>query len=223
MQRGDHSATGDEEMKDGEAVSLRVGVPICSFRKGTAREYLETEEVPPPSTIYGFLLSLVGEEDRRRYLGTKIACAILKKPVISLVLRTVWRTKDAKVPPGTGSNRRPDYQEILTGLEFAVWVELGELSDRVVQAGADPSRLERFGGLSLGESRDLVNDIEWSPRWLQNEGQWLVNDPQGEIALPVWVDHVGSKGTVWRQFNLEPRTLSTPPAEDPRWIAIVDK
>jgi CRISPR-associated Cas5-like protein len=49
----------------------------CSFRKGSAREYLETEEVPPPTTVYGFLLSLVGKEERLAYAGTGLAYAVL--------------------------------------------------------------------------------------------------------------------------------------------------
>ena len=42
-------------------IGLYVTVPVACFRKGLAREYLETEPLPPPSTCYGFLLSLVGE------------------------------------------------------------------------------------------------------------------------------------------------------------------
>jgi CRISPR-associated protein Cas5t len=30
-------------------------VPIACFRKGLAREYLETEPLPSPATCYGFL------------------------------------------------------------------------------------------------------------------------------------------------------------------------
>ena len=46
-----------------EAISLMVSVPFCSFRKPYAREFFETERIPPPATVYGFLLSLIGEED----------------------------------------------------------------------------------------------------------------------------------------------------------------
>jgi len=46
-------------------LGIRVTVPIACFRKGLAREYLETEPLPPPATCYGFLLSLVGEEQAR--------------------------------------------------------------------------------------------------------------------------------------------------------------
>jgi CRISPR-associated protein Cas5t len=214
-----------------QSVSLRLTVPICGFRKGFAREYFETEEVPPPSTLYGFLLSLVGEEDRRRYLGTRLAYALLTRkrlpsgkvldqPELSVVLRTVWRIKE-KSPPGLGSNRRPDYQEILTGLELCIWVGPGELAQRLQEAAANPQAIVRYGGLSLGESRDLINDLDWFPTWPEREALWLASDPQGDLPLPLWVDHVGSKGTVWEQFRLTPGELSEPLASDPRWITIV--
>ena len=202
------------------SISLRMTVPVCGFRKGFAREYFETEEVPPPSTLYGFLLSLVGEEDRRRYLGTRLSYALLSQPELSLVLRTVWRIKE-KSPPGLGSNRRPDYQEILTGLELCIWVGPGELAQRLKKAAANPQNIVRYGGLSLGESRDLINDLDWFPAWPKREALWLVADPQGDLPLPLWVDHVGSKGTIWQQFRMMPGELAEPPASDPRWITIV--
>ena len=31
-------------------LGVRVTVPIACFRKGLAREYLETESLPPPAT-----------------------------------------------------------------------------------------------------------------------------------------------------------------------------
>ena len=59
-------------------LGLRVTVPVACFRKGLAREYLETEQLPPPATCYGFLLSLVGETDRRRHIHMNMN--LLKKP-----------------------------------------------------------------------------------------------------------------------------------------------
>ena len=172
-----------------ETVSLSVSVPVCCFRKGYAREYFETEELPPPSTVYGFLLSLIGEEDRDAHQGARIAYALLGLPELSVVLRTTWRLKE-KAPPGLKSNRRPDYQELLTGLHLAVWVAPGDLAQEVRLVGEQPQAVSRYGGLSLGESRDLVNDITWSPRWEQQMAMWLVSDADGNLTLPIWVDHV---------------------------------
>src|SRR3974390_881137 len=75
-------------------LGVYVTVPVACFRKGLAREYLETEELPPPSTCYGFLLSLVGETRRPRHAGCRGAPFLLNKPEKSVVLRTLWRIKD---------------------------------------------------------------------------------------------------------------------------------
>ena len=75
-------------------LGVYVTVPIACFRKGLAREYLETESLPPPATCYGFLLSLVGETDRRAHIGCRVAAVLLSNPAKSVVLRTVWRGKE---------------------------------------------------------------------------------------------------------------------------------
>src|SRR6202044_1447868 len=38
-----------------------VSAPVASFRVPQAREYWETLPCPPPATVYGMLLSAVGE------------------------------------------------------------------------------------------------------------------------------------------------------------------
>src|SRR5437868_7835792 len=97
---------------------LHVTVPIACFRRGLAREYLETETLPPPSTCYGFLLSLVGETDRRRHVGCRVAAVLISHPEKSVVLRTVWRVKAR--PLGSPGNTRPDYQQILSPIELVL-------------------------------------------------------------------------------------------------------
>src|SRR3989337_831422 len=93
---------------------LHVTVPIACWRKGLAREVLETEEIPPPATCYGFLLSLVGEQDRTRHIGCRVAGGLVGCSRRSVVLRTVWRVK--KKPLGSSGNTRPDYQQLLSGV-----------------------------------------------------------------------------------------------------------
>src|SRR5436190_1695823 len=134
-------------------LGVYVTVPVACFRKGLAREYLETEPLPPPATCYGFLLSLVGETDRRRHVGCRIAPVLLCKPATSVVLRTVWRVK--KMPLGSPGNTRPDYQQLLTDVKLLMWLdsrdEKGDsLESRVSTAIAEPANVARFGGLSLG-------------------------------------------------------------------------
>src|SRR5437016_505016 len=119
-------------------LGVYVSVPIACFRKGLAREYLETEALPPPATCYGFLLSLVGETDRRRHVGARVTAGLLAPTEMSVVLRTVWRVKSK--PLGSSGNTRPDYQQLLTGaapdhpfIELVVWLD----SRDEAPAGAD--------------------------------------------------------------------------------------
>ena len=205
---------------------LYVSVPVACFRAAYAREYWETYPCPPPSTVYGMLLSVVGEEDRLVHRGVEVAVALLGRPEQSVVLRTLWRIKNRKVPLGSGANKRPDFQELLSDVRLSVWVRPGvdaggetPLSVRVAKALDDPGTVNRFGGVCLGESTHLVDELR---RWRAGdpeEGKILVGDPKGGLALPVWPDHVGSSGTRWGQYRLvEARIAQQPP--DDAWTVV---
>ena len=178
-----------------------VSVPVACFRKGLAREYLETESLPPPSTCYGFFLSLVGETDRLRHIGCRISPALLGTPARSTVLRTVWRIKTKKLRMGDGNNRTPAQQELLTNVRLIFWLDSTDergrslsLEQRVERALTCPETLQRFGGLSLGESTHLVDEVKLFPGSEEAGSIFLCTD-RGRLTLPVWVDHVGSEGT----------------------------
>jgi CRISPR-associated protein Cas5t len=203
-------------------LGLRITVPVACFRKGFAREYWETEELPPPSTCYGFLLSLVGERDRRRHIGVRICPALLGPPDRSAVLRTLWRAKDRKEPLGAGTNARPDFQELLTGVRLAIWLdssqEIGQgpnLEDRVNLALDHPERIDRFGGLSLGESTHMVDEVTRLTGQSRISVRVYLEDvaKRGRLSLPVWVDHVGSAGTRHASGNIEDVEIAAPPVE----------
>lgn len=189
-------------------LALAVTVPVACWRKGHAREYLETEPLPPPSTCYGFLLALVGEEDRERHIGARVTAGIVTPGLVSVVLRTLWRVKDRKAPPGTANNLRPDFQQLTTGNRLVIWVDQGEetqnpcLEERVRAALTTPADVRRFGGLSLGESTHLVDEVSiitGEPP----EADTFCSAHNGRMSLPVWVDHVGSAGTRRRVGNLQ--------------------
>lgn len=198
-------------------IGLRVTVPIACFRKALAREYLETEVLPPPATCYGFLLSLVGETDRRRHAGVRVTASLLRQSEISTVLRTVWRVKS--LPLGTSGNTRPDYQQLLTHVELVVWLDAGgdsatpNLEQRVVTALDSPERIERFGGLSLGESTHLVDEVSRLPTDDRRVARTFLLRERGRMTLPVWVDHVGSRDTRYVTGDLCDCPLA-PPAMD---------
>lgn len=199
-------------------LGIYVTVPIACFRKGLAREYLETEPLPPPATCYGFLLSLVGETDRRRHIGCGVSPMLLSSPQTSVVLRTVWRVK--KLPLGSSGNTRPDYQQILTHVELVIWLDSTndaaelKLESRVRRALEDPSSVQRFGGLSLGESTHLVDEVcdlcSVADRHTGRTGRAFLLAPRGRLTLPVWVDHVGSAGTRYVTGNLVQQPLIAP-------------
>ncbi|WP_027400804.1 type I-MYXAN CRISPR-associated protein Cas5/Cmx5/DevS [Aphanizomenon flos-aquae] len=198
-------------------LALEVEVPIACFRQSRAREYAETYPVSPPSTVYGMLLSMVGEMDRYKHCGTRLAIALISHPRKSTVIRTFRRFKKKDIHDP--SNSRPDYQELLTDIRFVVWVDSGKdnsqitLPKRLEMAFSNPSSINRFGGLCLGESHDLVNSVSLLDQNSQDKLlQWLVRDENGLLTLPYWVDHLGSKGTRWQRYLiLETSELSHPP------------
>lgn len=198
-------------------IGVYVTVPVACFRKGLAREYLETEPLPPPSTCYGFLLSLVGETDRYRHIGCRIGPVLIGRPEKSTILRTVWRTKSKKLRMGDGNNRTPAQQELLTGVQLVLWLDSVDekaaepsLEQRVESALTRPAMLERFGGLSLGESTHLVDEVRLFPGNAEETGVIFVCAERGRFTLPVWVDHVGSQGTRYVTGDLLTVPLTAP-------------
>ena len=207
-------------------IGVYVTVPVACFRKGLAREYLETEPLPPPSTCYGFLLSLVGETDRYRHIGCRVAPVLIGRPERSTILRTVWRTKSLtqgkgadKRPQymGDGKNRTPAQQELLTGVQLVLWVDSSDeresapyLEQRVENALTRPELLERFGGLSLGESTHLVDEVKLFSGSAEETGAIFVCAERGRLTLPVWVDHVGSEGTRYVTGDMNTVSLTSP-------------
>jgi CRISPR-associated protein Cas5t len=216
-------------------IGLHVTVPIACFRKGMAREYLETEPLPPPATCYGFLLSLVGETDRHAHLGCRVTAGLVGGTRTSVVLRTVWRVKEKNSPQGSGTNARPDYQQLLTGdtphhpfIELILWLDsTGDTAptdklEQRVQFALDPARrgkISRFGGLSLGESTHMVDSVsllDEAMRQRLHDRRLRVFElhSEGLLTLPVWVDHVGSRGTRYATGSLMERGWTYMPAID---------
>lgn len=207
-----------------ETIGLYVSVPVACFRVPRAREYFETFPCPPPSTVYGMLLSMVGEVNRRVHEGVEIAIAVLSEPAYSVVLRTLWRVKDRNEGPGLANNRRPDFQELLTDMRLAVWVRKGEqersdvpLIGRIRTVLNQPATVARFGGLSLGESTHLVDEVSLFNQQ-DRRGRLLVAEDEGDLSLPIWPDHVGSV-TRWGQYRLNDADLTKPLPEE-AWTTI---
>lgn len=207
-------------------LGLYLSVPIACWRKGAARQFFESWDVPPPATCYGALLSLVGEVEREVHVGARVTVGRLNPPMRSEVLRTLWRTKSTSKGQGIGDNVRPDFQQLIIQSELVIWLDSSEeersltLEDRVHEALNAPHTVSRFGGWSLGESTHLIDEAKLLPEAMAPaSARTFVLAPDGEVSLPVWVDHVGSAGTryargQWRELT-RPEALQLPRVEMP--------
>lgn len=209
-------------------LSLYVSVPIACFRPGAAREFWETHPLPPPSTVYGFLLSLVGETDRERHLGVRCTAGLLNSPERSTVLRKMWRVKElggkSGVSQGNATNVRPDFQQLLTGIRLVVFVDSTderndtEKLEQRISIALDPGqrgKINRFGGLSLGESTHMVDEVSFLASSIFeaeiSSAEVFLNDTaNGNMTLPVWVDHVGGAGTKYATGRISRLGVAVP-------------
>lgn len=205
---------------------LYVDCPCMSFPRSFARDYKETYQYPPPSTVYGFLLSLVGEVELQAHLGVKLAIGVLGEDVpISRILRKQRHHKFSKKHQGTyptSQFSKPNFQEVLTDLRIVVRLDSSQesaavtLADRVAIVLTTPGQISRYGGLSLGESWAMVNGIR---RYGESDGEvrWLLRDDRGLIGLPIWIDRQTTRG-MFQRFSLGERTSEF---DDRAWVSIV--
>lgn len=204
-------------------ITLRVEAPYGSFRKSFARSFAETYPLPPPATIYGMLLSLVGERFRQRHLGAQLAFAYKCRrkqgdcsdserclPRIATTLRKLSRFKYGVVN-ASKDTPKPDFVETLCGIEFLCWVNSSQekltagllpLESRIIEALNEPEKVDRSGVLYLGLSDDAVNEISLCR---QQRGKWhrLLPNDTGAMELPIWADHVGSAKTRRQRYKFE--------------------
>ncbi len=190
---------------------LYLDCPCTSFPRSFARDFKETYVYPPPSTVYGMLLSLVGEVDMLAHVGVKLAIGIIgSDPPISRIVRKQRHHKFSRQQLGaypSSQFSKPNHHELLTDLQFVVKIDSEQesgmvklidsptetLRDRVAIALTNPEQIKRFGGLSLGESWAMLNGVRiYRPE--DGDIRWLVKDDRGLIGLPVWIDRVSSQG-----------------------------
>jgi CRISPR-associated protein Cas5t len=222
-------------MGDEIVITLHVEAPYASFRKSYARSFAETYPLPPPATVYGMLLSLVGERFRSRHEGVRLAFAYKRVPRVATTLRKLSRYKYGVPSKQSKLGNAPDFIETLCGIEFLCWVDSSRerldsnglpkgdgrnLERRIVEAIQSPASVDRYGVLCLGLSDDAVNDVSLCDNVT---GKWyrLVLSDEGTMELPVWVDHIGAAQTRWRRYELDPNVTSrvVPLGED-QWTEI---
>jgi CRISPR-associated protein Cas5t len=162
---------------------LYIEVPIASFPRRFAHDYKETYLFPPLRTVYGCILSLVGELDVNAYplscieVGTLNPCPDVS--TVCLKYRNAayapggkhFKTRSKSYLPGiypSSLYSKPNIKEVVTGTQIAVQINNPELVDRVkssLSGGCD-----RFGILGLGESSAMVNVIR---EYRESDGEIL--------------------------------------------------
>jgi CRISPR-associated protein Cas5t len=188
-------------------MQLYLDCPCTSFPRSFARDFKETYRYPPPSTIYGLLLSLVGEMDMLAHVGVKLAIGIIgNDPPISRIVRKQRHHKFGVKHLGTYPSSqfsKPNHHELLTDIQVVIDVNSSEeiatveLEERLAIALSTPSQITRFGGLSLGEYWAMVNGVR---AYRETDGviRWLMKDNRGLISLPVWINRETTQGTFQR-------------------------
>ena len=204
--------------------ALYLDCPCTSFPRSFARDFKETYRYPPPSTVYGLLLSLVGEIDMMAHLGVKLALGFIGDvPPISRIVRKQRHHKFSKTHLGTYPSSKfskPNHQELLTDVKSVLKIDSSEekaslnLTERIEIALSSPEQIDRFGGLSLGESWAMLNGIR---AYRDEDGtiKWLEKDARGLIGLPIWIDRKTTRGT-FQRFSVSDAF------SDSCWVTIAD-
>ncbi len=199
-------------------ICLRVDVPVCAFRPYESREYQDTHPVPPPSSVYGMLLSMCGveREDKDRHSGIAMALAVEREPTRSRVFRKLRRGSDLE-------DIRPDYQDVLIDLKLWIWIATANdsadepLVSCLRRALKNPHTISRSGGLSLGESSYLIDSVKKDQPAGDSVLQFLVPDSDGFYSLPVWIEH---KSNQRRRDRFQIRAITVSEGLDVAWTDI---
>jgi CRISPR-associated protein Cas5t len=166
-------------------IQIYIEAPFASFPRRFAHDYRETYLYPPLTTIFGCILSLIGELDITVYPMNSIDVGVINKyPAISSVC--VKQRNNAYMPRGKHAKIReksystgvypaslyskPNIKEIVVGTKIVAQINNEPLAAKVLYSLH--SGCDRFGILSLGESSAMVNCIrEYRPE--DGEIFWL--------------------------------------------------
>ena len=172
-------------------IQLYIDAPVASFPRRFAHDYRESYRYPPLTTVFGCILSFIGELDITAYPIDSVDVGVINKyPAISSICVKQRnfpympggkhaKTREKSYPPGVYPSSlysKPNIKEIVFGTKIVAQINNESLAARVcysLHSGGD-----RFGVLSLGESSAIVNcireyrpedgDIFWLPQNYRN-------------------------------------------------------
>ena len=185
---------------------FRLEIPLAGFRPYEARDFQESLLLPPHSTVFGCLLSILGVEGDgvTAYVGTMLSVAGVSADRSTIVRK--MRRDPANVRRGVERvpTFRPEYQELLSDVQLWIWVSQGtaerDLAADLVSSLANPGQLSRQGIVSLGESCFMLDRID-----LRNDPPddltVLRPKPDGAFLFTVWVDFADRTRTRTMRFD----------------------
>lgn len=179
-------------------IGIHVWLSTGSWRPPMRSDYVESYVVPPPSTVYGALLSLVGETDPTRHVGCRVTASHVCHAGTQIVLAHAWRQKTPGNPRGVGDNKTIRFEEIFHDVQIILWVDSSDesttptLEQRLIQAENRRFRGRRFGIPCVGNATDTIHAHQIIHNPPHQVTTFLLPGPVPErrrsVCMPVWVD-----------------------------------
>ncbi|MCS7317608.1 MAG: hypothetical protein NZZ41_04770 [Candidatus Dojkabacteria bacterium] len=147
---------------------LTLEIPTATWRKPGSTLFIESvKPIPNLSTCYGFLLSLIGEENPLIHRGAALTVGVIKAGRSNIILTKRHKYKDPNENFGEGRNISLCQKEILLGNELFLVLDHGKqdvsfsLETKVRKLAENNwEGSHRFGSLYLGESTNIVNSVD---------------------------------------------------------------
>jgi CRISPR-associated protein Cas5t len=167
-------------------IFLEIEVPnSVSFAPPRSKESCQrTYFIPPPSTVYGCLMSYVGEFNMEKHFDCKVTAGIIAqtKTSSSTLIKAHYPEKSTIF-----------YKEEIFGNKFLFVIDSHDeknkpsLEERIIAVFENPSNSTRKGPWCLGKSSSIINSIHL----IKNENikdyeipaKLFVLDKQGDLSL----------------------------------------
>jgi CRISPR-associated protein Cas5t len=189
-------------------IIIKLTIMWGFYRKPLSRAVQESYPFPPPATVFGSLMSFLGEMDPLKYLPCSIGIAytVANK---ATVLYTQHKFKTVGIPIGTESNKRPMLRDILSFQEVYIILDSESQLCKDVLKYLDKPTQDRLGSWSMGESHNLINSIDIVTE-IPLHAEKLVIDTRGEYVVCMNINPKRENGLGKNQLNLSSRLRDEP-------------